>query len=679
MLPRSWTPSLLKIIVDVVLFSVVFWIAFFLRFEGDIPPEEFGRMVFWMPIVVLLKLSSFVVFGIMRPPWRHISFLDVKQIFLALLIPAIILGIARILLATPTVQLFFRATPIPFGVLAIDTMLGFLGAVGVRSVHRQLCELRLRRDHQLASRVRTLLLGAGDFGAWVAKELQTHPEIRILPIGFLDDDPVKKRQIIHRVPVLGRLDQLEDIVHDYQIEQVLITTGRLPTRTIRDIAQRVEKLNLTAKIIPQPEEVFEGKIPLSRMREVAIEDLLRREPVHLDCEAVRDIIEGKTVMVTGAGGSIGSQLCHEIVRFNPTKLLLVEKTENSLFYVERKIQAEVVESAGRSGRATGQHAAPPSANGETTSQPPTLVIPCLADICEDAVMRNLFATHRPEVVFHAAAHKHVPMMELHPHEAIKNNVLGTKMLADLAHAYDVREFVMISTDKAVNPTSVMGVSKRIAELYIQSISQTSPTRFVAVRFGNVLGSNGSVVPLFVDQIANGGPVTVTHPEMERYFMTIPEACQLVLQAASMGKGGEIFILDMGKPVKIVTLAEDLIFLSGFEPHVDIKIVFTGMRPGEKLFEELSFREEIAATTNHPRIYVGKLKGQALGGFDAIFDELKQLSSLQEADPDAIRLKLREIVPEYQCKVRADAVHSLAGPHVARNPNGSSALHEAGNS
>jgi FlaA1/EpsC-like NDP-sugar epimerase len=363
--------------------------------------------------------------------------------------------------------------------------------------------------------------------------------------------------------------------------------------------------------------------------------------VRLDDGAIAGIVRGQAVLITGAGGSIGSELCRVVGRFGPRTLLLVEKSENNLFHVNWQLSEEF---------------------------PAVHLVPCLADVCDGPRMEQILTRHRPAALFHAAAHKHVPMMERDPAEAVKNNVLGTRGLADLAHRHGVGVFVMISTDKAVKPSSVMGVSKRVAELYVQALSQRSQTRFVAVRFGNVLGSVGSVVPIFKEQIARGGPVTVTHPEMERYFMTIPEACQLVLQAASMGRGGEIFILDMGEPVKIVDLARDLIRLSGLRPDHDIAIRYTGIRPGEKLFEELSLREECAEKTQHPRIFVGRLRPQ---GWEEINRRVEELGALPRgAEPDRIRAKFKEIVPEYQYPhppapqqqyVRPDAAHRRAEP------------------
>jgi FlaA1/EpsC-like NDP-sugar epimerase len=426
--------------------------------------------------------------------------------------------------------------------------------------------------------------------------------------------------------VLGTTYQLTELAERSGAKQVLITIANAPGSDIRRIKAACDEAHLPAKIIPGIYEIVGGQVNLSRIRSVSIEDLLGREAVHLEMEAIAGALAGKVVFVTGAGGSIGSELCRQIARFHPRQLVLVEQAENALFNIHRELLAM--------GEGLGAR-----------------VVPAIGDVTDAARMEALFLKHRPQVVFHAAAHKHVPMMEWNPGEAVRNNVFGTRCVADLADKYGVAEFVMISTDKAVNPTSVMGASKRTAELYIQTLSQKSQTRFVAVRFGNVLGSAGSVIPIFQEQIARGGPVTVTHPDMKRYFMTIPEACQLVLQAGTMGKGGEIFILDMGEPVKIIDLARDLITLSGFVPGEDIEIELTGLRPGEKLFEELAVTGEHVDKTRHPKIFVNKGVAPQAG---ALEEKLVALKSVVDA-PEAVsvRAKLKDLVPEYTGAADAD--------------------------
>ncbi|HSN30115.1 MAG TPA: nucleoside-diphosphate sugar epimerase/dehydratase, partial [Kofleriaceae bacterium] len=407
------------------------------------------------------------------------------------------------------------------------------------------------------------------------------------------------------------------VAESKRAKRALITIANAPGQQIRRITELCRSAGLDTKIIPGIYEIVGDKVNLSRIREVAIEDLLRRDPVQLDEERVGATIRSRIVLVTGAGGSIGSELCRQICRFGPERLVLVERYENALFEIHRELAAQF---------------------------PHVPIDPRIGDVCDVVRMTQLFESTHPELVFHAAAHKHVPMMEWNPGEAVKNNIGGTRTVADLADKFGVERFVLVSTDKAVNPSSVMGATKRVAEIYLQALSQRSTTRFVTVRFGNVLGSAGSVVPIFKEQIARGGPVTVTHPDMFRYFMTIPEASQLVLQAGAMGQGGEIFILDMGEPVRIVDLARDLITLSGLRPNDDIEIRYSGMRPGEKLVEELSTDAEHADKTKHPKVFIGRIKAH---DWEPVSTGVTALVELARAgDTEQVRAALGDIVPEY---------------------------------
>ena len=417
--------------------------------------------------------------------------------------------------------------------------------------------------------------------------------------------------------VLGTIDSAAVEIARRRADEVVVQSGLLTGKRFRKLLEDCEHAGATVKVLPGIDELMNGQRDLThvRLRPVEIKDVLRREPVQLDDTAIRVLIEGRTVMVTGAGGSIGSEICRQVLRFNPKTLLLVEQAENSLFLIEQEL---------------------------SRLEPRPAFEPLIADITDESRMEQIMGLHRPEVIFHAAAHKHVPMMEWNPAEAIKNNVFGTRMLARLADRHGVREFVAISTDKAVNPTSVMGCSKLLAERFVQALSVTSRTKYIVVRFGNVLASNGSVVPIFQEQIRRGGPVTVTHPGIERYFMTIPEASQLVLQAATQGEGGEIFVLDMGESVKIVDLARDLIALSGLEPD-DIEIVYTGLRPGEKLFEELYFDDERRVGTRHPKVFCAMHRPADLAAVEATFDELAEVL---DEKPEVVRARLRDLVPEY---------------------------------
>jgi FlaA1/EpsC-like NDP-sugar epimerase len=461
------------------------------------------------------------------------------------------------------------------------------------------------------------VIGAGDAGEMLMREITRTYAHRYEPVGFLDDAPVKQNERIHGVPVIGRIDDVVLLTKRERIDEIILAIPTMTGQDIRRIVELCRPTSASIRTLPGVDSLIDGRVTVSQLAEVAIEDLLGRAPVTLDAGAAQDFLRNRVVLVTGAGGSIGSELCKQICRFGPKRLVLVEQAENNLFEVHRALLAEF---------------------------PNVPVTPIIADICDSRRLDSVFGDARPAVVFHAAAHKHVPMMESNPGEAIKNNVFGTKKLADAAHRHGVEHFVMVSTDKAVNPTSVMGVSKRTAEIYVQALSQRSRTQFVTVRFGNVLGSAGSVIPIFKQQIAAGGPVMVTHPEMQRYFMTIPEACQLILQAGTMGRGGEIFVLDMGKPVKIVDLARDLIRLSGYVPDEDIAIEFSGIRPGEKLFEELSFDSEKATKTRHPKIFVGTFRPYP---WEAVERGLERLHALSEGSaPNAIRSAFQELVPEY---------------------------------
>jgi FlaA1/EpsC-like NDP-sugar epimerase len=473
----------------------------------------------------------------------------------------------------------------------MDAILAFGGVFGLRVLRRifydrqarQAEELRyahraaLRRKGQ--SKRPVLLIGAGRAGVLAAKEIKAHGHLEIEIKGFVDDDPRKLGQVIYGVKVLGDTTDLPRLARKLGIEHAVITIAEASGREIRRVLKICEQIPLKVRIIPALYEILSGQAEVSRIRDVQIEDLLGRAPVALDEASMRRLLAGKRVLVTGAGGSIGAELARQVARLQPSSLLLVERCECALFDSERELRR---------------------------AYPELTLAPLVADVSDETRMRQIFAAHQPQVVLHAAAHKHVPLMEGNAAEAIKNNVLGTRLLAELADVFEIAVFVLISTDKAVRPTSVMGASKRVAELVIQDLNRHSETRFVAVRFGNVIGSAGSVIPIFREQIRRGGPLTVTHPEMMRYFMTIPEAAQLVLQAGAIGAGGEIFILDMGEPVRILDLAKDLIRLSGLRPFEDIDINFTGMRSGEKLFEELQMSEEGMTRTRHPKIFIGKI-------------------------------------------------------------------------
>ena len=454
-----------------------------------------------------------------------------------------------------------------------------------------------------------------------AREIQTNPDSAMEIRGFVDDDPNKRGAVIQGVRVLGSTQDLPRLIAAEPVDHVVVTIEKLSRSQFKRIRDVCDAAQVKMRIAPSMSEILDGRLKVSRIRDVQIDDLLGRAPVDLDLSDMARLIGGRVVLVSGAGGSIGSELVRQVSRFGPARVLMVERSEFALFNIEREMRA---------------------------AQPDVDFRPVLADISVELRMRAVFAQYRPHVVLHAAAHKHVPMLEHNPTEAVTNNVLGTRTLARLAGEHGVDVFVLISTDKAVRPTSVMGASKRLTELVIQSVDQSYATRYVAVRFGNVIGSAGSVIPIFQEQIRKGGPVVVTAPEMVRYFMTIPEASQLVLQAAAMGEGGEIFILDMGEPVRILDLAMETIRLSGFTPNVDIDIVFSGLRPGEKLFEELEVTGENIARTRHPKIFIGRLAPYPDDMLSQILDQLTVLS--RAGDERGLREYLNLVLPEARLSV-----------------------------
>lgn len=620
-------------VIDSLVLSVAFWLAFGLRFELAIPANYQQIAISSGPYVVALEYLVMVLVGVTRQSWRYVSLRETSRIGLGLALSTSVLLALRF--GADGLPSVLRFAGLPLGVICSNLLLCFVGLVGARALRRVWGEARDRKQRRPdTAPARVLLIGAGQAGVLFARELAARPDLALQPIGFLDDDRAKVGQHIGGLPVLGTTEQIADIAERKRVQKVLITIANAAGADIRRITMRCREAGLETRIIPSIFEIVGERMNLSRLREVAIEDLLGRAPVQLDEQQVAESIRGVTVMVSGAGGSIGSELCRQVCRFRPGKLILVERFENALFEIHRELKATF---------------------------PDVTVVPRLADIADEKRMDALFAKWRPAAVFHAAAHKHVPLMEENPGESIKNNVGGTRLMADLADRYQVERFVLVSTDKAVNPTSVMGVTKRVAEIYVQSLATRSQTRYVTVRFGNVLGSNGSVIPIFKQQIARGGPVTITHPDMQRYFMTIPEASQLVLQAGAMGQGGEIFILDMGQPVKIVDLACDLITLSGLRPHIDIAIEFSGVRPGEKLFEELATDAENADKTRHPKILIGRVNP----GNPAMVDDILALAS--HGDPQDVHSALAAIIPEYNYKRSATAAAEAAGSEAPR-PN-----------
>jgi len=568
-------------------------------------------------VFIVIKLVIFGLFGQYRGWWRYVGISDLRGIVNASVVSTLVIAGLWVagLYTDPVRRTFPSVFDVSQGVFMADMFGTVLLLAGLRMAIRLYYEeFRTIEGSRLK---RFLIVGAGNTGESLLREIHRMSVAEYDVIGFIDDDPAKQGISIHGIRVLGTVDQLPQICKEQNIEEVAIA---MPSATVpqrRRVIQVCQGTKVRFRTVPSMTDLAGGKFRVSQIRDVDINDLLGREAVQLDLDLVETFIKNKTVLVTGAGGSIGSEMCRQICSFGPRTLLLVEQAENPLFYIEREL------------------------NKRFPDVPKKAVI---CDITDRVRVDGIFAEYRPQIVIHAAAHKHVPLMELNPGEAIKNNIVGTRTVADAADSFKVDHFVMISTDKAVNPTSIMGSSKRIAEMYIQDLNKTSNTLFVTVRFGNVLDSEGSVVPIFRKQIAEGGPVTVTHHEMKRYFMTIPEASQLVLQAASMGQGGEIFVLDMGEPVKIVDLARELITLSGFRPNEDIEIVFTGCRPGEKLFEELSIKGEDMLPTRHPKIGIWKNIPMDRDRLRKAIEGLVEIAGSQ--NHAAIAAKIKELIPEY---------------------------------
>jgi len=604
-------------VVAVVLAHVVLWTAalvcaWLLRFEFSIPATYRYQFLIWFPALLACRVLAFSAFRLFSDIWRYSGVGALRTILQATVL-------SSIAYACLTWAMGFKEHP--RSIFLLEAGISFAAVGGVRLLARAAHSRWSRRNRNPQEQARRLLiLGAGDAGEMLIREILRLHRSRYEPVGFLDDDRKKWGQRIHGLSVIGGIDELADAASSRGVKDVIIA---IPTATGRQMQRFVEcckAADVSYKTIPGIDHLIDGCVTVSQLRDVDIEDLLGRDPVTLDIDVISQAVASKVVLVSGAGGSIGSEICRQVCRFKPAALVLLERAENNLFNIHRELQR---------------------------LYPDVCVVPRLADVADVPRMRAIFQRLRPTVVFHAAAHKHVPMLEWNPSEGIANNVFGTKALADLSDQYRVERFVMISTDKAVNPTSVMGTTKRIAEMYVQALAERSKTRFVTVRFGNVLGSAGSVIPIFREQIARGGPITITHPEMRRYFMTIPEASQLVLQAGAMGKGGEIFILDMGEPVKIVDLARSLVELSGLQAGVDIAIEYTGLRPGEKLFEEIAVGDEHAEKTRHPKIFVGRSRRCS---WERLNRHLEILSTLEGQPPERIRSTLVEVVPEYDATV-----------------------------
>jgi FlaA1/EpsC-like NDP-sugar epimerase len=599
---------------DLLLFTSSTIIAFALRFEGfEWGPEQNHAALLFLLLSLPLKLAIFWRVGIYRRLWRYAGIVEVERLMSASMASGLV-GLLLGALVLPTFGL--TAMRVPLSVLFMDGLLtGAFAALprfAVRAFGRR------RQWHRLQDARRALIVGAGAAGEMIVKELMGHPALGLNPIGFVDDDRSKHGHRMCDLPVLGDLAALPDLVRSYEIDEIVIAMPRAPGAVVRQVVRAALEVGVKTRTVPAMFDIISGRVSVASLRQVEIQDLLRREPIQTDFEQVRSLAMGETVLVTGAGGSIGSELCRQLARLEPAQIVLLGHGENSIF----DVLAELCDRF-------------PGVN----------TVPVIADVRDRERMRQIFAEYRPYSVFHAAAHKHVPLMECNVAEAVTNNVLGTKNVAELSAEFGVEHLVLISTDKAVRPTNIMGATKRVAEQVVQEVAENHERKFVAVRFGNVLGSRGSVIPTFLRQIQSGGPVTVTHPEMRRYFMTIPEAVQLVLQAGAIGQGGEVFVLDMGEPVKVLDLATDLIRLSGLEVGTDVEIRFTGTRPGEKLYEELFFDSESAIPTDHPKVLRAK-NGALPLGLSTLVDLL--VEGTRNGRPDQeIRELLVRLVPDFK--------------------------------
>ena len=614
--PSKVTKRRFRFAIDMLVLIAAFLLAYKLRFDFALPSHLWRDALLQLPIVVGIEVLCLRIAGVGRFVWRYTGLAEARAFVFAAI--ASVIALVTIRFALPGE---FESLQVPLSVTLMNVALAFGGMLGMRVIRRAAFEQAEKRRRPQSATVQSkkpiILVGAGHAGIMTAREIQSRADQEVSIVGFVDDNPQIQNTVIGGIKVLGTTADLPQLVRKHAVDHVVISLMQGTRKQFRQIMETCESVSAKVRVIPSLTEIIQGRVSVSRIRDVQVEDLLGREPIMLEEGELAKFLCGKVVMVTGAGGSIGSELGRQVTRFDPARILLVERAEPSLFEIHR----------------------------ELTSLSPSLAItPLVADVCDENRMRRIFDTYQPHVIFHAAAHKHVPMMELNPSEAVKNNVLATRRLGELAGEHGVESFVLVSTDKAVCPSSIMGATKRVAELVIQSLNQRyQGTRYVGVRFGNVIGSTGSVVKIFQDQIRKGGPVTVTDPRMFRYFMTIPEATRLLLQAGVIGEGGEILILDMGEPISILELAQDTITLSGLKPFEDIEVVFTGPRPGEKLLEQLDLQSESFARTRHPKIFIGKIAAYPESQVKTALEKLGELAK-REAH-DELRKFLGELLPE----------------------------------
>ena len=599
------------LIGDLFLIIVSVMGSFALRLNVEELPFYFPAMLIMCGVALVVKTTTYYYFGLYRRLWVYASTRELRLITVAVTTASVLTSGVMLILIFAGLAL----PGMPRSALGIDWLLSLVLIGGSRFALRILAE-QSTAAHGMKGGRRALIIGAGDAGALVVRELQKSPQLNLVPVGFLDDDPAKQKHDLYGVPVIGYINDLADVLDNRRIDEVIFAVPSAPGRVVRFVNNACRAKGVPSRTMPGIYELIGGRVSVNRLREVDITDLLRREPVTIDDQLVGASLSGKRILITGAGGSIGREICRQAARWSPSELVLLGHGENSIFEILLELQGNF---------------------------PSLSIHPVIADVRDAGRIHSVFAAHHPEVVFHAAAHKHVPLMEMNIEEAVTNNVLGTRNVVQAAIQSDVQRLVLISTDKAVRPVSVMGATKRMAEMIVLDAAHSSARSFTVVRFGNVLGSRGSVVPLFKQQIAQGGPVTVTHPDMMRYFMTIPEAVHLVMQVSAMGQGGEVFLLNMGQQVRILDLAEDLIRLSGLEPGRDIEITYTGIRPGEKLSEDLWEDGMHSQPTGHPEIFRAvtdeDVDGRELAG---AVEELSRLAA--QGETEAILKILDEAIP-----------------------------------
>ena len=602
---------------DIIFISFSIYASFWLRYNGVLPPNSARPILYYILLALIIKLSFLVLFNLYNISWRFVGMGELIKLFKALSISSFFLGMALFFLRVypPFIK---PGLPFPRSTLIIDFIICSFLIGSIRISKRVILEGLKSPFKGKEEKVKVLIYGAGGAGEQITREMQRNKNSNYLPIGFIDDDPSKQRINIHGIKVLGKKEDIQEICKNYKVDEILIALPSVHSKEIKKITENIRESNIIKKIkiLPSVTDLIDGKVTLSDIHEIALEDLLGRSPVKIDFKVIKDFIQGKKILITGAGGSIGAELSKSILQFDPKTLIVLDIDETDIFHLVNNLESAKKE-----------------------------IIPVIGDIKDEDKMASVFEKFSPQIVIHSAAYKHVPVLELYPEEAIKTNIEGTKIIAELSLKYQVEKFIFISTDKAINPTSVMGATKRVGEKLLKIFNQKNNTKFISVRFGNVLGSRGSVIPFFKEQIKKGGPVTVTHPEMRRYFMSISEAVLLVLEASSVGQGGEVFVLDMGEPIKILDLAKEMIRLSGYEPDVDIPIVFTSIRPGEKLFEEILSAEEGVESTDYEKILRARSTNER--NFEVLVEKINRLIEMgsRNSNDEIIKL-LKEIVPTY---------------------------------